>query len=593
MEKMGDGPPARHYWTLAPLAATFLPDQGEPLMLQPDAPWWTRPWAHCLLILIVFFPAIAPTLGWLEFAGGMENVTVATSRELVSRNDLKTWLLPTLNGEPRLRKPPVPHWITALGILSSDHLEWGARWPGLLASCLTLCAIYGLGRTVGSWPLGLLASFIAGSTFLFLTYARQAQYDVHLALWVTLANLFLVRVIFLGRWFSGCIGAGAAIGIGLMCKGPIALLQTVVPALLFAGWHSLRPVQPADADPRPPLRTSTKLTAVALGLLVLLAIALPWPLYVATQFPRAWKLWRNESTVAAEAEYDTRSRWYDYLVHVIYLFPWILWFFVGLFRSATEPDRALRRRLLSMVWLLVIPVLVMSFFAVRRNRYLLPMLGPAAILTASGVLHHLRHWQQWTRPARVALALHWLMLAVLAVGFPLWGAWKLPAAPGLGIDHWYSPPTAVLLVLAMALPLIAGIWLHWRWRGGLVAGTVAVLLVWQACFVWGYRNSPNGRSTKPFAQRLLAQWPDATVYHVHPRKDAPLEMSIYLNRPVRRVKVTELGTAPVAQIILVPHPKFVRFLPANCVYVDKAPQGKGWWEAYVLPANTAPIRRPR
>src|SRR5207248_357026 len=94
------------------------------------------------------------------------------------------WLIPTMNGEPRVKKPPLVHWLTAAGLATPGPRTWAARWPSLVAACLTLIAVYELGRAVEYWQLGLTAACITGSYILFLKFAWQASYDLHLALWV-------------------------------------------------------------------------------------------------------------------------------------------------------------------------------------------------------------------------------------------------------------------------------------------------------------------------------------------------------------------------------------------------------------------------
>src|SRR5688572_22604704 len=83
----------------------------------PDAPEARRAarWglAATFAVAIVCFALIAPTLTWLEFSSGSENLNVATALEIL-RED--RWLLPTLDGEPRVAKPPLTAWITASSI---------------------------------------------------------------------------------------------------------------------------------------------------------------------------------------------------------------------------------------------------------------------------------------------------------------------------------------------------------------------------------------------------------------------------------------------------------------------------------------------
>src|SRR5438874_744143 len=108
-----------------------------------------------VVIALVFFIAIAPTLTWLEFSSTMENLVVATALEIRRTGN---WLVPTLEGEPRIAKPPLAPWIAAAAIRSATfaalddadpairaaayrQLAWDVRWPALASSCAMLLAV--------------------------------------------------------------------------------------------------------------------------------------------------------------------------------------------------------------------------------------------------------------------------------------------------------------------------------------------------------------------------------------------------------------------------------------------------------------------
>jgi hypothetical protein len=116
----------------------------------------------------------------------MENLTVATALEI--RRPGGSWVLPTLETEPRVAKPPLAAWIAAASIRRSTltHLDdadfairraayrslaWDVRWTALLCSCLALLAVYDLGKTIAGPPIGLIAMIVAGSSLYFLINA--------------------------------------------------------------------------------------------------------------------------------------------------------------------------------------------------------------------------------------------------------------------------------------------------------------------------------------------------------------------------------------------------------------------------------------
>src|SRR5207244_87021 len=131
-------------------------------------------------VAALVFAAVAPTLSWLEFSSGSENLVVETVLEMRRGGP---WLVPTLERLARTQKPPLPAWITA-----------AAARPGTVA-------------------------------------------DVHVALWVNIANVGLAWAVRRGRWWAGSLLAGAALGLAFMSKGPVSLLQTVLPVLGFVVWR--------------------------------------------------------------------------------------------------------------------------------------------------------------------------------------------------------------------------------------------------------------------------------------------------------------------------------------------------------------------
>jgi 4-amino-4-deoxy-L-arabinose transferase-like glycosyltransferase len=485
--------------------------------------WWQRPLLHRILICLVFAVGLSPAIGWIEFSGGMENFNVATALESQRDNH---WLMPYLGMEPRLAKPPLLHWITAVGIeLVPNSLPWGARGSSILASCAMLLAVYELGRTLDDSLLGLTAAFVCGTTILFLKFAWQASYDLHLALWVTIANWQLAQATFKERRWSGCLWAGVALGLGTMAKGPMILLQTVAPLAAFFAWRRWR-------WKSPPLYSAAAWTAPAIaGLGLMLAVALPWTLYAMWINRHMLGLVYNELSLGTEAAYETRIRWHGYIVFFPLMLPWLIWFLTGLV-EVFRAGRSAARLWLAIFWLFL-PIAVMTFFPERRDRYLLPMVGPAALLAAYGVLRHVPRWRQWTPFQLTLVLLHAAVLIVIAIALPIWGSYKILNVEG---HPWYTRGLATAVVAAALAILLAAVLVYRRSRIGFVAGTVGLTLLANLVFLYGYKDSSSGRSQgKLLAMQILNAYPNADVYNAAPqrRKFLPLELLIYLNRDVR------------------------------------------------------------
>jgi 4-amino-4-deoxy-L-arabinose transferase-like glycosyltransferase len=489
---------------------------------QPDRPggFWKHPLLHCILLSATFFAAIAPTLTWQEFTGGMENFNVATAIETVRDGH---WLLPYLQGEPRTKKPPLTQWITALGLMSSQSRPWGARWPSLVMASLTLPAVYELGRIIGGRRLALLSAVICGSSFLFLKFAHMASYDVQLTLWVTLCNLGIALAIFRERWAIGFTIAGISLGLALLTKVPVAILQTVAPVLAWRGWQRRK-----NREPR--FRTDGQEIAIAAfaAIAVALAISLPWTIWVMRKLPGLPTQWMGEVTLSVESKFEQRFGWHSYLVLIPEMFPWLLWFGAGLWLAFKA--KVLNSRIQVVFFWLLAPIVAMTFFPERRDRYLLPMIGPAAIVSAWAMLRLLGPIHNRAAGAgQTLINLQWGMLALLAVGLPLAGATYFRGAGG---GHWFSLAFA-------AVGAIIGLWLMFcgsrlgrrSWKA-LVAASFAIMLLAHGLHLYGYAQSREGRSeAKVFVQRILKRYPNARFVNANHR-GVPLEFSIYLDRVV-------------------------------------------------------------
>jgi 4-amino-4-deoxy-L-arabinose transferase-like glycosyltransferase len=548
-------------------------------------PPWASKTLHRVLICLVFAAALTPVIPWVQFSGGMENFNVATALE--SQRD-HHWLMPYLGMEPRAAKPPLLHWITAVGIeLIPNSLAWGSRGASILASCAMLVAVYELGRVLLDWRLGLVGAFCCGTTILFLKFAWQASYDLHLALWVTVTNWCLAMALLKNMRWRGCLGAGVALGLALMVKGPVAILQTVVPWVAFLAWRRWREkssgqspvafspsrctqgegrgggllVAPApiadqkNPSPYPSPAVPGEGTGWSLPLLagtaLTLLVALPWTLYAMWLNRHMLGLIYNEVSLGTEAEYETRIRWHGYIVFFPLMLPWLIWFITG-FIQIIRDGRKASGLVLAIFWL-VLPIAVMTFFPERRDRYLLPMAGAAALIAAYGVLSHVPRWGRWNATQKWLLILHAIPLAVLAIGLPIYGAIALRTVDG---QPWYTPSFAAAVIAIAWVISAVGIAVYRKSRGGFVGGTVALMLLANITFLWGYKDSASGRSQgKVFAAEILDAYPDARVYNAAPRrrKFLPLELLIYLNRDVAPLaNPAALAPADAPQVLIYP-----------------------------------------
>jgi 4-amino-4-deoxy-L-arabinose transferase-like glycosyltransferase len=184
------------------------------------------------LLLLMVLPALLlyPTLSF-RLLEPDEGRYAEIPKEMIARGD---WIVPHLEGEPYLDKPPMLYWLVALSYKAFGVSEASARLVPALAVHATILLLYLLGRR----SLGERSAFWGG---LFLTIApgfagmgRLLIMDGLLSLWVTITLLATFEAIRgerfqVGWWYLGAVAAG----LGVLTKGPVPFLLLVPPVWLY------------------------------------------------------------------------------------------------------------------------------------------------------------------------------------------------------------------------------------------------------------------------------------------------------------------------------------------------------------------------
>lgn len=554
----------------------------------------------------------------MEFSNSMENLVAATSLEIRRGGPV---FVPTLEGVPRIEKPPLTAWITSLAIGdetmrsldSSDAATRDAayrtlavqvRWPALLASCLSLFAVYSLGQTVFDARAGLISMVVCASSYFFLRFARNSTTDVQLMLWVAVANAFLARMILDRVTWRNAVGAGASIGLAFMSKGPVALVQTVVPALGFVGWRwwSIRrdakalprreggsdvtsntPGQSASVAPDTVDSTRNLLQhnslAIFLSTLVAISISLWWFLAVGIHNPAIVHRWLSETNPAG-GERISSNNFAQYLVIIPFMLPWAVFLIDGLIRIVIESKQQLTRGMYIIV-LFAGAILIMTCFHDRKDRYILPLVGVASVIAARGVVAMLDREHH-----SIPIIVHWITLAIMAC-IPLAGLTTSIVKTREGVP-WFTPRFAIMATVIGLVVIAIGIILSRRSRLAAVFCAFALMMLLQAVGIHGYIASREGRSEmKPLADAIRAAVPGAEMFNYRSdglQKRVSVDLSIYLNRGTRWIadpSLIPVATHPQIYITLQnrgePDP-----LPApGWKYFDRVKRDKDWYVAFV------------
>jgi len=355
-----------------------------------------------------------------------------------------SWLVPMLNGEPYDEKPPLLFWLIGLGWSAfGPSATWARLVPGL-GALAALFVVRALGRLL--WPqderVAGIAPWILMGTGLWAIVSTALLFDAMLSAFVLLAVYGAVRA-WRGRAGSGWTIAAVAAGLGILTKGPVALLP-VVPVWLLGPWWT--------APERPVCPRSWYAGAFA-ALAGAAAIALAWAVPAARAGGESYAasiLWGQTAGRVVETLSHGKPWWW-YLAQVPWiLLPWTLWpplvRALGALRRA--PDEPGTR--LCAVWIGV-PLVLFSAVHGKQPQYLLPLVPGFALLAARALVRAAPPVGRASRlPLALATAAAGAAFAVVAadpaaVSLPAWVA-RLPV--------WTGPGLAAAAVLLVAVPAL-------------------------------------------------------------------------------------------------------------------------------------------
>jgi len=290
------------------------------------------------------------------------------------------FLVPHLNGAPYSHKPPLLFWLFHAGWWLFGVSEW---WPRLVPALFSLASVFVTARVAALlWSqqteVARLAPPILLGSLLWLLYSTFTMFDLLVAC-CALFGILGVLIVARRQDRRGWLVLGAAIGLGVLAKGPVILLYTLPPALL-APWWSRGGVPGGWAR-----WYLGVLGAVALGAL----IALAWAVPAAVRGGEAYRdaiFWGQTAGRMVDSFAHGRPWWWYLPLLPLALFPWLLWppLWRGLARLRNDGLDSGSRFCLA--WMLP-SFVVFSLISGKQPHYLLPLF-PGFALLAGRVLSH-------------------------------------------------------------------------------------------------------------------------------------------------------------------------------------------------------------
>jgi 4-amino-4-deoxy-L-arabinose transferase-like glycosyltransferase len=347
-----------------------------------------------------------------------------------------------LNGDLYGHKPPLMFWLIDLGWKVFGVNAW---WPRLLSGLFGLGALALLARLAqrlapGRHDIGAMALLITAGSVYWMAFTGAVMFDLMLAFFVLLGVFGIARAGAGGGWRAWLL-VGAAIGLGILTKGPVALLHILPLALLGPWWlHGLSGQTQASTRHWGHWYRGVGL-AVFVGAGIALAWAVPSALAGGGQFGREI-FWSQSVDRMVNTEHHLRPAWFYLVTAPLLLLPWL--FFPAVWRGLFALVQAERTLLVRFALAWAVPVFIgFSLFKGKQIQYLLPVV-PAFALLAAGGIASLRQTRRWESIVVAA------MFAALGIALLL-----LAAQPR--VAHLIDPSDRTLVWLSAAVLFVAAI----------------------------------------------------------------------------------------------------------------------------------------
>lgn len=335
---------------------------------------------------------------------------IMESRNLVTANEMVeygNWLVPTMNGELRLEKPPLPTWVAAAiqtvapGNLTAQRAAagvMGALWALFLF--LTVQAVTRRADTAG------LSTLVFLTCYSVVLMGRTATWDIYCHAFMQGAVWLLFRIFYTDpcarrrRHLWMFLAAGLLMGLSFLSKGPVSFFALLLPFLIACAFYG-----------KPRVRYSGPGMTVMMATLVV--VSAWWYVYIYMfHTDLATAVLHKES--GAWVSHNVRP-WYYYWRYFLETGAWSLLTLAALLTPLFVRElRGRRDFVFAVVWMLA-SVVLLSLMPEKKTRYLLPVMAPCAMSVGVFLMYIYEEWNSF-RAGRVIFRINGWLLTVITAG---------------------------------------------------------------------------------------------------------------------------------------------------------------------------------
>lgn len=449
----------------------------------------------------------------------MEARNMVTAREMV---DDGHWMVPTMNGELRLEKPPLPTWIAAVAqMVKPDDIALQRGMAGAAAVLLVIFFYLTVKLVVDDRRHAFLSTAILMTCYNVVLMGRTATWDIYCHAFMMCGIYFMLRALKdEGRQWGDFTLAGLAMGLSFMSKGPVSFFGLLLPMLL-----SLAIVY------RPRMRG--KWMPLLLMVAVTVVVGGWWYGYLWTFHHDAVAAVTAKET-GSWVNHNVRPWWY-YWKFFLEAGIWAPLLLTAIFLPLThERDRRDAKWRFFVLWMLL-AVVLLSLMPEKKSRYLLPVMMPAA--AAMGCMMYdwalrFKHREE-ERGDKTLFRINGWLLTVITAAMPV-VVWTMCLKPGyIGTAEFV---TDTLLLLAVASYMASGVVKgkpHFVVYGVVMLFAVAEVMLLPA--MSPYFNNPDRKSV---AQTRNVEALRGVPYYYNSSDSLRIEIVWAAGRKIRPIDVT-------------------------------------------------------
>jgi 4-amino-4-deoxy-L-arabinose transferase-like glycosyltransferase len=309
----------------------------------------------------------------------------------------------------------------------------------------------------------------------------------------------------------------AALGLGVLAKGPVAFLLPLISLFCFL-W-----IRGARAEWR---------TWCPEGIWVALAIALPW--YIACtvvngyEFIQVFIINHNFARFTSSIHGHQRPFYFYIPVLLLLTFPWT-YLLIPAFRRHFARNEQL------IAWWAMVPFVFFSLAGSKLPGYILPIVPPIALLCAKEL------WLPRSRTFKVATYIEAGTMAFIGVGFGFYG-------PMINIDPHVSGMLIAIITFGLAVMLsVIALWLSPRFLAAFNVTTILAVVLVATSFI--FPRFDRSDTMRPWQEALAAVLPrEQMVFMYKPARWMEYGLQFYRYNSARGVGTPrELSEAIVGQ----------------------------------------------